>query len=74
MSKPPSSLFYLKVVSIITCVQHIILLVIIFFTKPKNFEIILDDDQCLPSLPKVVTTEEYMISQDKEIDNNYAVC
>ncbi len=72
MSKPPSSLFYLKVVSIITCVQHIILLVIIFFTKPKNFEIILDDDeQCLP---KFITTEEYMISQDEEIVKNYVTC
>jgi hypothetical protein len=41
-------------------------------TKPKNFEIILDDDdQCLP---KFITTEEYMISQDEEIVKNYVTC
>jgi hypothetical protein len=43
-------------------------------TKPKNFEIILDDDQCLPLLPKVVIKEEEMISQDEEIDKNYVIC
>jgi hypothetical protein len=39
--------------------------------KPKNFEIILDDDQWLR---KFVTKEKQMIYQDEQIDKNYVIC
>jgi hypothetical protein len=37
--------------------------------KPKNFEIIFDDDQCL-----LLLSEEQMIFQNKEIDKDYVIC
>jgi hypothetical protein len=51
----------------------------ILWIKPKYFEIIFDEDQCSPSLPKAAAKEEQILSQEKkeELDKiceNYVIC
>jgi hypothetical protein len=51
----------------LSSVQHIGLIVVILLTKPKNFDIFLNNDQCSPSPSEVVIpTQEQMISQEEE--------
>jgi hypothetical protein len=54
----------------LSSVQHIGLVVVILLTKPKNFDIFLNNNQCSPSLSEVVIpTQEQMISQEKQEEN-----
>jgi len=56
----------------LSSVQHIGLVVVILLTKPKNFDIFLNNDQCSPSPPEVVIPtqekqeEENIREQEKE--------
>ncbi|CAF0894485.1 unnamed protein product [Rotaria sordida] len=68
----PTSLFYLKFLSILNCIQYIGILCMILAVKSKYFDILFNDVQYSSTSQEFVTTkEQHTGSQERQEEENF---